>query len=246
MAQVKMNPLTFEEVVRYFKAVDELNNEMYDSYINLLYCTGMRLSEVHSLFTRDISFRAREIHVYNTKRDKSRDVFFDDDTATKLNYYIKYNQKEINKREKAFDRALVKKKKELDAKTVDELLDILGKDHDYGVKKAELIRLLLRAHARKLTSPLWGVSYRELHHIVSMIGKRAGIQKSVHPHSWRYFFAQTLHDGGSNNGRPADLLELSSLLGHSSVLVTRGYLQPNKQLARASFDSVFNKKHTQG
>ena len=244
MAQVKMNPLTFEEIVRFFKALDELGNETYDCYINVLYCTGMRISEVHSLFTRDISLQAREIHVYNTKRDKSRDVFIDDDTATKLQYYIKYNQKDICRREKAFDRALAKKKKELDAKSVDELLVILGKDRDCTMKKAELVRLLLRAEARKLTSPLWGVSYRTLHNIVSMIGKKAGIQKSVHPHCLRYNFAQQLHDGGNNGGRPMDILELSSLLGHSSILVTRGYLQANKQSARSSFDSVFNKRHT--
>ena len=243
MAQVKMNPLTFEEVVRFFKALDELNNEVYDCFVNVLYCTGMRLSEAHSLFPRNISFQAREIHVYNTKRDKSRDVFLSDDTATKLFYYIKYNQKEITRRERAFDRALAKKKKELDVKTVEELLDILGKDHDCKMKKAELVRLLLRAESRKLTSPLFGVSYRELHYIVSMIGKKAGIQKSVHPHSLRYNFAQNLHDGGSDGkGTPVGLLEISSLLGHSSILITRGYLQPNKQRARAAFDHAFNKK----
>jgi integrase len=56
--------------------------------------------------------------------------------------------------------------------------------------------------------------------------------------------AQQLPDGGNNGGRPMDILELSSLLGHSSILVTRGYLQANKQSARAAFDSVFNKRHT--
>lgn len=237
MAQVKMDPLTIEEIIRYFKALDGTNNEMYNCLINVLYCTGMRLSEVHALQVRNISFQTQEIHIKNTKRDKSRDVFLDDNTATILSYYIKYNQGAIERREKAFDRAVAKKKKVFDAMDTSELLSLLGKKPDCKAKKAELVRLLLRAEIRKLRAPIWNVSYRQIHRIVSDIGRRAGIEKSVHPHCLRYNFAQRLHDDGN-----ADILEVQSLMGHASISTSRAYIYSNKQREWTAFNRAFNRK----
>lgn len=232
-----MNPLTFEEVIRYFQVLDELHNQTYDCMINVLYVTGMRISELHAMKVQNIGFKAREVHIYMTKRDRSRDVFLDERTAMLLDYYIRYNRKEIERREKVFDHVVSKKKKQFDTMDRNELLRILGKGTDCKMSKAELVRLLLRSEIRKLQAPLWGISYRQIHRVVSEIGKRARIEKSVHPHSFRYNFAQLLHDSGN-----ADITEIQTMLGHSNCGTTRGYLTPNKQRERAAFDRTFNRK----
>lgn len=229
--QVRTDKLTNDEVLKYFETIDALNNQMYNCLVNVLYTTGMRIGEAHAMRTRDINFQTNEIHIYMTKRDGSRDVLLDEDTATMLKYYISYNKTIIEKRERAFDKLVKSEKARLDGTMKEEL-----KDGKVMRTKAEVVRRELRAYIRKLKSPIWGVTYRQLDRIVHDIGKKAGITKGVHPHTWRYHFAQTLHDCDG------DIVEIQGLMGHQSIATTRGYLVQNKKKERELHNRAFGRK----
>jgi site-specific recombinase XerD len=229
--QVRTDKLTNDEVLKYFQTLDGLNNQMYNCLVNVLYTTGMRIGEAHSMRTRDINWKTNEIHIYMTKLDGTRDVLLDDDTATMLKYYISYNKSSIEKREREFDKLVKREKKRLDDTVNEEL-----KDGKVVRTRAEVIRRELRAYIRKLKSPIFGVTYRQLDRIVHEVGKKAGITKSVHPHTWRYHFAQTLHDCDG------DIVEIQGLMGHRSIATTRGYLLQNKKRERELHNRAFGRK----
>ena len=230
--QVKTDKLTNEEIKEYFRVLDGLKNEMYDCLVNVLYVTGMRIGEAHAMKLRDIDWKTLEVHIPVTKKDATRDVMIDNRTADQLRSYIQHNETGIRRREREFDRRVALEKKRLDATMKEEYRD--GKVFR---TKAMVIRRELRAYIRKQKSPLWGVSYRQLDRIIHQIGEMADIKKSVHPHSWRYNFANMLHN---NDG---DIVEIQGLMGHIDIGTTRHYLVQNKRRERELHNRVFKGKY---
>jgi site-specific recombinase XerD len=224
--------LTQEEISQYFKTLEETDHEMYIVLVNLIRCTGARIGEIHALMVKNISWETNEIFIDNTKRDGSRVVLMDNDTATALKFYIRHNKQAIEKREREWDRLLEREKKRLDRVMTEEH----SQDSRVVRSKAAVVRRELRAYKRKLTAPLWGVGYRHLERIVHKIGERAGLQKDVYSHLWRHIYSQVLHDSG------ADLVEIQGLLGHKSISTTRGYLLQNRKKEREAYDRAFNQK----
>ncbi|OQA13443.1 MAG: Tyrosine recombinase XerD [Chloroflexi bacterium ADurb.Bin360] len=62
---------------------------------------------------------------------------------------------------------------------------------------------------------------RDIQRLITEASRRAGIQKTVTPHTLRHTFAtRFLQNGG-------DVATLASLLGHTNVVTTTRYLHPN-------------------
>jgi len=62
--------------------------------------------------------------------------------------------------------------------------------------------------------------------IIKQLGQKAGISKTISPHSLRHAFATHLVEGG------ADLRAVQEMLGHASILTTEVYTHLNNQYLR--------------
>ncbi|MFM8280750.1 MAG: site-specific tyrosine recombinase XerD [Bacteroidota bacterium] len=71
-----------------------------------------------------------------------------------------------------------------------------------------------------------GISRMSVWSIVSDATKQAGIEKHVHPHTFRHSFATHLLEGG------ADLRALQEMLGHSDISTTQIYTHIDREFIR--------------
>ena len=80
-------PVVFsqEELRRLFKAPQRLKQRVL---LSLIYSAGLRVSEVRKLKLSDIDFDRKQIHVRESKNDKSRYVILSDYIAKGLKQYI--------------------------------------------------------------------------------------------------------------------------------------------------------------
>jgi integrase/recombinase XerD len=71
-----------------------------------------------------------------------------------------------------------------------------------------------------------GISRMSVWNIVSKATMDAGIEKQVHPHTFRHSFATHLLEGG------ADLRALQEMLGHSDISTTQIYTHIDREFIR--------------
>ncbi len=91
------------------------------------------------------------------------------------------------------------------------------------IKKGNEDFLFLNRNGGKLTRVM-------VFYVVKNLAERAGIRKSISPHSLRHSFATHLVEGG------ADLRAVQDMLGHESITTTEIYTHLNRQFLRETIE----------
>ncbi len=178
--------LDFDEVSRLIDAADgkDIKSIRDRTILELLFSTGLRVSELVSLNRENIDLTKKEFSIQG-KGGKRRIVFISDDAANMIHTYI--NQRT----------------------DIDPALFVR---HGRG----------RTAHAKKESLRL---TPRTIQRIVKHYTTKAGITKSVHPHTLRHSFATDLLSNG------ADIRSVQAMLGHASITTTQIYTHvTNNQL----------------
>lgn len=105
----------------------------------------------------------------------------------------------------------------------------LAKRRELGIKRSAT--LFCQITQGKLGKPLQGSYVR---HLIKRLGKRAGIEKRVHPHGLRHSFASSLADAGVNPHH------IQQLLGHANLATTSRYIASLNP--KAALDAVRARK----
>lgn len=79
----------------------------------------------------------------------------------------------------------------------------------------------------------WTIS--SIQQYVKKIGKRAGLQKNIHPHLCRHGTAMLLLD----NGLPLD--EIQKVLGHNNISTTQIYAKTSMNRVKKDVDNIYGK-----
>lgn len=153
--------LTRQEVIDLIESSNNLKSKLI---IQLLYSSGLRVSEIVNLKPTDLDFNENTGWVRSGKGGKDRMLILSKKLSKKIEKFIKKNS---------------------------DWVYILSKN-------------------KPLTT-------RNIQKIVQKTAQRAGINKSVHPHTLRHSFATHLLDKGT------DLRKIQELLGHSSIATTQIY-----------------------
>jgi len=153
--------LTKNEIQQLFKATKTLKSNLI---LQLLYSSGLRVSEIVNLKPIDLDFNENIGWVRGGKGKKDRMFIISKKLSKKLEKFLKKHP-----------------------------------DYNYLFSK---------------TNPL---TTRNIQKIVQLTSKKAGIEKSVHPHTLRHSFATHLLENG------VDIRKIQVLLGHSSLTTTQIY-----------------------
>jgi integrase/recombinase XerD len=153
--------LSKQEVIILIDSANTLKSRLI---IQLLYSSGLRVSEIVNLKKQDLDFNENTGWVRAGKGRKDRMFIFSKKLSKKLKKYIEKNI-----------------------------------DWEYVFSK---------------TNPL---TTRNIQKIIQNTTRKAGIDKTVHPHTLRHSFATHLLDAGN------DLRRIQELLGHSSISTTQIY-----------------------
>ena len=162
--------LTKEEVKKILDSCDTKKSRLM---LSLIYATGMRVSELTNLKSKDFHFDENIGFVRQAKGRKDR-IF-------NIPSFIK-----------------------------EDLIEQIGKQKE---KKQEYI----------FSGPKEKLSPRNIQKIVQLAAIKAGINKSVHPHTLRHSYATHLLERG------VDIRMIQELLGHSSISTTEIYTHVSKE-----------------
>ncbi|MFO3702052.1 site-specific tyrosine recombinase XerD [Staphylococcus felis] len=166
--------LTVDEVTRLLETpqLDKLNGYRDRTMLELLYATGMRVSELIHIEVEDINLMMGFVKVFG-KGKKERIVPLGETVIEYLEYYIQNIRPKL-------------------------------------LKKNVTHTLLLNVHGNPL-------SRQGVWKIIKQTGLKAGIYKSLTPHTLRHSFATHLLENG------ADLRAVQEMLGHSDISTTQLY-----------------------
>ena len=206
----KINFLSAEEYGRLFLALkDNLRDR---SIIELLFSTGMRVSELISLNIEDINFEQGEISVLG-KGKKIRVVFLSKNAIELLaQYLIKRTALKIVSGSSYQVSGDSEKKKPNTKHQIPNTSYVIP---DTCKKQP----LFLSAKGKR-------INVRAIERMVQKYAKMAGISKNVSPHTLRHTFATDLLING------ADIRSVQSLLGHSNISTTQVYTHVTDQHLR--------------
>ena len=157
------------------KLILNIKNLKHRLITELLYSSGLRVSEIINLKKQDIDFRDGTGIVRQGKGNKDRIFILSEKLLTKIYYHI-----------------------------------LLREDDNPYVFEGRTGKLTKRA----------------IQEIIKKAGKRAGINKHVHPHTLRHSFATHLLEQGT------DLRIIQKLLGHSDIRTTQIYTHVSTELIK--------------
>lgn len=169
----------------------DLHGQRDQAMLELLYATGLRVSELVGLRLAQINFRAGVLVVCG-KGGKERMVPIGEEALSRLENYLAESRRDL----------------------------LGGKEHEF---------LFLTARREPMTrQAFW--------HIIKGYASRAGIRKSLSPHTLRHAFATHLLNHG------ADLRVVQLLLGHSDLSTTQIYTH----IAKERLKQLHSRHHPRG
>lgn len=218
----KINFLTAEEYKRLLLAPkDNLRDK---AILELLFSTGMRVSELVWLNIGEINFDRGEIAVLG-KGKKVRVVFLSENAIESLaQYLIKRTVLKIVLGSKYQVSGDSENKKPNTKYQIPNTLYVIP---DTCKKQP----LFLSGRGKR-------VNVRGIERMVQKYAKAAGISKSVSPHTLRHTFATDLLIAG------ADIRSVQSLLGHSNISTTQVYTHVTDQHLREVHQKFHNRNDT--
>ncbi|WP_233215835.1 integron integrase [Rhodopirellula bahusiensis] len=175
----------------------------------LLYGSGMRISEALRLRMKDLDFDRRVIEVHNSKGDKSRLVPMPEGVVADLRYWME-SRRVLHEHDLDQGTASVCLPKALELKYPSAARELkwqflFASDR---LSRDPRTRVLWRHHLHKDTFPA------QLRAAV----QKAGVDKHVSAHVFRHSFATHLLQSGT------DICTIQELLGHADIKTTRIYL----------------------
>lgn len=186
LAKVEDREITFltpEEIERILGQPDNLTlqGKRDKALLEMLFSTGLRISELTSLNTEDLQLETGEFSVRG-KRGKIRVAFLSEDAINYLKSYLK------------------------DRRDDDEALFIRTQDNQSSIDQA-----IKAKEQDNKTSLSLRLTPRSVQRIVQKYTKEAGLAKKVTPHVFRHSFATDLLQNGADIRSVQELLGHSSI-----------------------------------
>ncbi|MHB8375482.1 MAG: tyrosine recombinase [Dehalococcoidia bacterium] len=209
--------LTLDDITALIAAADgEGPADLRDrALLELLYASGLRVSEAHALDVSDLDLEQRTALVHG-KGNKERMVVMGEPARRALDRYLRGGRAKLMARATPRGADLAHR---YDAPARD-LRSSPFRDAQRGPagRGAQSALFLNRGGGR--------LSQRRIQMIVRAYALAAGIDERVHPHLLRHTFATHLLDGG------AELRVVQELLGHSNPNTTQIYLHVTEERQR--------------
>lgn len=213
LARVGERKVNFLNAEEYRRLLDAPQKSPRDKAIlELLFSTGMRVSELTALNVGDINFDRGEIAVLG-KGKKVRVVFVSEEAVESLAEYLQKRG----------------------AITLNNESRIMNNGKENNNHNSQFI---IHDSSKKL--PLFlsslgnRMNVRGIERLVQKYAKIAGITKNVSPHTLRHTFATDLLIAG------ADIRSVQSLLGHSNISTTQVYTHVTDQHLREIHQKYHN------
>lgn len=215
-----------DEYKKILKAPDtkDLSGLRDKAILEMLFSTGLRVSELTALDVGQINFKTDEISILG-KGKKLRVVFLSDSAKHALMQYLfarftleGKNYSELNRH---------KSSPQINTNT-NQLSSDPNKLKSYDLQPNEREPLFVSSRKRRLNS-------RAVERAVEKSRKIAGINKPVSPHTLRHTFATDLLING------ADIRSVQSLLGHSNISTTQVYTHVTDQHLREVHKQFHNR-----
>ena len=211
--------------------------------LEVLYASGIRLSEIHTMAVQDIHFQTKEILIQHGKgNDKQRWVLFGESASNALKHYL-YEARpklleEANAREPRLDTHVSRPARKISGIRYHGRRKKASNRRARAGRPTEAIRARETRRLRRkrgTASPLFITQYgtqlgkRSIQTIVSKYSSSAGLTNRAHPHTLRHSFATHMLEG------EADLRIIQELMGHASPVTTGIYTDLTKVEARKAY-----------
>lgn len=195
--------LSKDEVEKMIEAAQSSRDRLI---VEMLYGAGLRVSELVGLDVKDVNLSQSYVRCFG-KGSKERIVPIGRQALQCLQLYLK---------ELKDDPPLAPSQERTQAQNT--------KNHNRQVKQQ--IRPLFRDRTGSRLSRLvvWQV--------VKRLAKKAGVEKSLSPHTLRHSFATHLIENG------ADLRSVQELLGHANIVTTQLYTHVSRGHLRKAYDNA--------
>lgn len=195
-----------DELVRIFQSVDQRKSSGIRDFaiLQMLYSTGLRVSELTNLDREDVDLKRREFMVRGKGR-KQRIVFMTQLAAEAV-------EKSLNFRDDNFEPLFISSGRGRSSGFNDVSVGaVAGSSVRAGKLTPRVMKTDILSGSKRRLTP------RSIQNLVSKYARKAGIIKKVTPHTLRHSFATTLLRNG------ADIRSVQEMLGHSSITTTQIY-----------------------